>query len=78
MISLDQPAYRRPRRTLRAPFCALAPVPQPAYLFSSISIFLTFVGKNDPHIRVLAGFPESGWDKLSGENSLGSRAFGGQ
>jgi hypothetical protein len=28
--------------------------------------FQAFVGKNDPHIRVLAGFMGSGWHKIRG------------
>ena len=39
--------------------------------------FLTPPGKNDPHIRVLAGFPGFTWDKLGGKNGLDSRAFSG-
>ena len=39
--------------------------------------FLTPPGKNDPHIRVLAGIQGSGWGKLSGKNDPDSRAFGG-
>ena len=39
--------------------------------------FLTPPGKNDPHIRVLAGIQGSGWGKLSGKNGLDSRAFSG-
>jgi hypothetical protein len=35
------------------------------------------VEKNDPHIRLPAAFPGSGWGKLGGENGLDSRAFGG-
>ena len=34
-------------------------------------------GKNDPHIRIPAGFTGSGWGKPSGEKCLDSRAFGG-
>ena len=40
--------------------------------------FLIPPGKNDPHIRVLAGIQGSGWGKLGGENSLGLRAFSGR
>jgi hypothetical protein len=32
--------------------------------------------KNDPHIRVLAAFPGSGWDKLCGKNHLDLNDFG--
>jgi hypothetical protein len=44
---------------------------------SLIRVLRIFVGKNDPHIGVLAAFPGSGWDKLSGKNGLDSRAFSG-
>jgi len=41
------------------------------------SIFDPHPGKNDPHIRIPAGFPGPGWGKLCGENRLDLMAFGG-
>jgi hypothetical protein len=41
------------------------------------TLFLTFVEKNDPLIRVLAAFLWPGWGKLSGKNGLDLRAIGG-
>jgi hypothetical protein len=32
--------------------------------------FSDIPGKNDPHIGVLAGFPWSEWDNLSGKKQL--------
>jgi hypothetical protein len=40
-------------------------------------IFFQTPGKNDPHIRIPAGFLGPGWGKLSDKNSLDSGAFGG-
>jgi hypothetical protein len=40
------------------------------------SHFLIPPGKNDPDIRVLAGFNDARWDKLCGKNSLDVTAFG--
>ena len=42
-----------------------------------ISFFLTFVGKNDPHIGVLAAFPGSGWGKLGVEIHIDLKGFAG-
>jgi len=39
--------------------------------------FSDITGKNDLHIRIPAWFSGSGWDKLSGKNSLDLMAFGG-
>lgn len=33
--------------------------------------------KNDPHIRIPAGFPGPGWGKLGSKNSLNVMAFAG-
>jgi hypothetical protein len=44
---------------------------------SVIPHFLALPGKNDPHIRIPAGFLGPGWGKLSGKNGLDSRAFSG-
>jgi hypothetical protein len=41
------------------------------------SIFDPLTEKNDPHIRIPAGFSGSGWAKLRGENSHDVMAFGG-
>jgi hypothetical protein len=38
---------------------------------------LAFVGKNEPHIGVLAGFLMSGWGKVGGKNNLDLKAFDG-
>jgi hypothetical protein len=46
-------------------------------LFLVKPLFSDIPGKNDPHIRVLAGFPGPEWGKLGGEIHLDSRAFGG-
>jgi len=40
-------------------------------------IFLAFVGKNDLHIPIPAGFPWYGRGKPGGENHLDLRAIGG-
>jgi hypothetical protein len=39
--------------------------------------FLAFVGKNDPHIGVLAGFLRSGGGKVWGKSNLDLKAFDG-
>jgi len=40
------------------------------YFFSFESLILKyFVGKKQPYIGVLAGFPGSGWDKYGSKNS---------
>jgi hypothetical protein len=41
-------------------------------------IFDISVGKNDPHIRVLAGFMRFRWGKLGGKNNLDLKDIGGQ
>jgi hypothetical protein len=57
----------------------LAPAPRPAYLVQlpKTPFFQISVGKNDPRIRILAGFPGSEWGKLSGEKCLDLMPFGG-
>jgi hypothetical protein len=40
-------------------------------------IFDPISGKNDPHIRIPAAFPGSGWSKISGKNNLDLKPFGG-
>ncbi len=41
-----------------------------------IILFLSTIGKNEPHILVLAGFLRPGWDKLGGKVLLNLMAFG--
>jgi hypothetical protein len=47
---------------------------RPAFAYNPFS---DIPGKNDLHIRIPAGFPGSGRDKLRGENHLDAIAFGG-
>ena len=54
----------RPRSATGSPYSRLKPC------------FLALPGKNDPHIRIPAAFPGSGWGKLGGKNSLDLRAIG--
>jgi len=43
----------------------------------SFLIFEHLSEKNDPHIRIPAGFPGSGWGKSGGEKYLDLMPFGG-
>jgi len=52
-------------------------LPFPGF-FPSALFYNIIIEKNDPHIRVLAGFMGSGWGKIGCENSLDLKAFGSQ